>query len=312
MQVSIVAFNAAEYHAALSAKFPDINYHLADSKVDFAPEIYDSDVIIFFGTQGSDVLYRQCLNLKWIQALGTGVDGITDQQELSRDVIVTNMRGIHGPQCAEMALLLMMTLGRRIVGAVHSQMERSWARQPGSILDGKTVGIFGIGVIGEALAKRCRPFGLNVIGITDHPRDLTDFDRQVPRSDLRDVASELDYLVVLAPATEETRHIINADILAEMKPTAFLINIARGELIDDDALVAALESGAIAGAALDVFHKEPLPDDDPLWSANNLLITPHYAGMVKEYASQALPVIEHNMAAFLAGDASKMLNLVER
>lgn len=312
MQVHIVAHNAEEYRDALAAKFPNLDYHLARSRDDFAPGIYDAEVIIFFGTQGSSELYQRCKNLKWIQALGTGVDGITNIPALADDVIVTNMRGIHGPQCAEMALMLMMTLGRHVPAAVRNQMEHRWARRPGGLLEGKSVGVLGIGVIGEALAVRCQPFGLKVVGITDHPRELPGFDRQVPRNQLINVVPELDYLVVLVPYDNTTEHMINADVLAAMKPSAYLVNIARGEIIDDAALIAALDSDSIAGAALDVFHKEPLPPEDPLWDTKNLLITPHYAGMVEEYGSQALPVIEQNMAAFLAGDLDGMINRVTR
>lgn len=311
VEVHIVAHNAEEYRDALAARFPELNYHLAHNRNDFADGIEDADVVIAFGTQMSDALFKKNTNLKWIQVLGTGVDGITDQPSLRDDVFVTSMRGIHGPQMAEMAILYMLAFNRHLPWSVLNQTKRKYARKPGTLLEGRTVGILGVGVIGEALAARCKPFGMRIVGVTNRPRALADFDALVARDDLAGAVKEFDYLVVLIPYNAETEMLINTEILAAMKPSAYLINIARGEVIDDDALVAALENDEIAGAALDVFWQEPLPEDHPYWTTKNLILTPHHGGMVEEYGDQAIPLIVHNMESFLAGAPEKMKNLID-
>jgi phosphoglycerate dehydrogenase-like enzyme len=153
---------------------------------------------------------------------------------------------------------------------------------------------------------------MTVLGFTSARRDLPGFDRMHDRGELIAQASALDFLVLLTPYSEATRNLIDARVFSALKPTSYLINLARGGIVDEDALLAALERGQIAGAALDVFQEEPLPAGHPLWSARNVIITPHLGGFCDVYAERALPTIEHNMACFLRGDFEKMINVVRR
>jgi len=271
-----------------------------------------ADVLLTFGPMLKDEVLMDAPRLKWVQALGTGVDGITDQPSLKPDVVVTNIRGIHGEPVSEAAIMAMLALSRRLPDSIHYQDKHSWTRWPPKLIDGKTVGIFGIGLIAEALAPRCKALGMRVIGFSSAPREVAGFDRMCLRSELLDVAGELDYLVLLVPYAEDTRRLIGASVFAAMKPSAYFINLARGGIVDEDALMAALESGQIAGAALDVFQEEPLPADHPLWSTRNVIITPHLGGFCDVYAERALPTIEHNMACFLRGDVDGMVNVVRK
>jgi phosphoglycerate dehydrogenase-like enzyme len=259
-----------------------------------------------------DEVFRDTPRLQWVQALGTGVDGVTDQPSLRRDVIVTNIKGIHGAPVSEAALLMMLALSRRLHDSVRYQDKRSWTRWPPRLLDRKTVGIYGVGLIAEALAPKCKALGMTVVGFTSTIRTVSGFDRMHLRSELERVAGELDYLVLLAPYSQETHHIIGAAVFAAMKPTAYFINLARGGIVDEPALTAALERGAIAGAALDVFQEEPLPPESPLWTTKNVIITPHLGGFCDVYIDHALPAVEHNMACFLRGDFDGMVNKVAR
>lgn len=312
MEVHIIAHNAEEYRDALQSEFPELNYHVAHNRHEIPDHVDQADIMMTFGTQTSDALFTKTKKLKWVQALGTGVDGITDQPSLRSEIIVTSMRGIHGPQMAEMAILMMLSHSRHLPWSIRNQDKANYARRPGMLLEGKTVGILGIGVIAEALAARLRTFGTRNIGLTTRPRDLPNFDEMVAREDLLNVVGDFDFLVLLIPYTEETEKIINQDVLAAMKSDAYLVNLARGEIIDDKALITALESGEIGGAALDVFWEEPLPDDHPYWTTKNVLITPHHGGMVEEYGGQAIPLIVHNMRCFLNDKAGEMKNLIER
>jgi D-2-hydroxyacid dehydrogenase (NADP+) len=250
--------------------------------------------------------------LKWVQALGTGVDNLIDLPSLSRDVVITNIRGIHGAPVSEAALMMMLGLARDFATSVRNQDKQVWTRWPAQLLDGKTVGIYGVGQIAESLAPRCKAMGMTVVGFTSAQRELPGFDRMHPRAKLIQEAAGLDFLVLLAPYSEENRNLIDARVFAAMKPSGYLINLARGGIVDEDALLSALARGEIAGAALDVFQEEPLPGSHPLWSARNVIITAHLGGFSDVYAERALVTVEHNMACFLRGDFDNMINVVRR
>ena len=300
------------YRDGIAGAFPELQVDMVDhhSKVD--PYIGEADVLLTFGAQMSDHVFAKAANLKWVQALGTGVDGIVDSPSLRPGVIVTNLRGLHGPAVSESALASMLALSRNLPRAVRSQSAGRWDRFPIKLMKGKVVGILGLGVIASELGPRCQALGMNVIGVTSTPRTVAGFDRVVGRSELADVAGELDFLVLLAPYTPETHGIVGAALLARMKRSAFLVNVARGGLVDETALVEALQAGTIAGAALDVFAEEPLPPGHPLWSMPNVLITPHMAGFHVGYPDDAIPIVVQNIRRFLAGDVDGMINVVRR
>jgi D-2-hydroxyacid dehydrogenase (NADP+) len=304
-----------QYLDGVRQRFPDVSVDLIDhiSKID--PHLETMNVMIGFGPHlrdRADHVFAQAKSLKWVQALGTGVDNITDRPTLRGDVIVTNIRGIHGGPMTEAALMAMLALSRDLPRLVRNQDRHAWDRWPARLIDGKTVGIFGIGAISEVLAPRCKAMGMEVVGFSSAPRKLDGFDRVYSRDEIVARAGELDFLVLLTPYTKETHHLIGANVFAAMKPTAFLVNLARGGVADEDALLAALRDKTIAGAALDVFVKEPLPEDHPFWTLDNVLISPHTGGFNVEYAGQALAIIEENMRHFLAGETDKMIFRVER
>jgi D-2-hydroxyacid dehydrogenase (NADP+) len=300
-----------QYVDGLQEEFPNININIVDhhSKVD--PYIGSADVLLTFGTMMADHVAAAAPNLKWIQALGTGTDGIRDLQSLRPEVIVTNVRGIQGAAMSEAALTAMLALSRDLARSVRCQELQSWERWPATLLYGKTVGILGVGAIAEDLAPRCKAMGMTVVGISSVPREIPGFDRIRRRSELTQAIGEFDYLVVLIPLSAETRNMINAEALAAMKPTSYLINLARGGVIDERALIRALGKGKIAGAALDVFCEEPLSKGHPLWSVKNLIITSHLGGFYDRYVDDVLPFIVENMHRFLAGDAKNMSGLVK-
>ena len=302
----------SQYHEGIKSRFPGIEINLVDhhSKVD--PFIAEADVLVTFGPMMAEHVLEKARKLRWIQALGSGVDGITDRPSLRPDVLVTNLHGIHGAPVSEAALAAMLSLGRGLARNLRNQLQHKWERFPASLLKGKTVVIYGVGSIAAELAPKCKAFGMRVLGISSTTRTLPGFDRILPRSELVAAASEADYLVLLTPYSEATRGSVGGNVFAAMKPTAHLVNLARGGVVDEEALMAALTTRRIAGAALDVFSEEPLPESHPLWAMDNVLITPHQGGFYDEYVNEALPVIEHNLRKFLAGDTNGMINLVRR
>ena len=304
-----------QYSSGIRERFPELQIDVVDHVAKVDPYIASTDVLITFGPQlgeQADAVFAAARNLKWVQALGTGVDNIADRPTLGPDVLLTSVRGIHGAPVSEAALMAMLALARDFPRIVKSQEQHTWDRWPARLLSGKTVGIFGVGVIAEALAPRCQALGMKVVGISSATREVAGFDQMRHSDELRDAVRDLDHLVLLTPYTARSHHVINADILAAMKPSAYLINLARGGVVDEQALIQALNEGRIAGAALDVFSQEPLPQESPFWAMKNVIVTPHFGGFYYQYAHDALPVILENMRCFLTGDSGKMINLVTR
>lgn len=303
----------ARYKAMLLERFPgQLTINVVGHHNDVGPYIADTDILLCFSPPMADHVVRDAPKLKWIQALGTGIDNIVDLPSLGPEVLVTNIRGIHGAPVSEATIAFMLSLARDMPGTVRAQDRSTWERWPAQLLAGKTVGILGVGLIAEYLAPICKAFNMTVVGITGSPRDTKGFDRMVHRDDLIKVAPELDFLVALIPMSAETRNIVGEKVFKAMKPTAYLVNVARGGVVDEAALIKALEAGEIAGAGLDVFAEEPLPSDSPLWKTRNVTIFPHLGGYSKGYEDRAMPTIEANMRKFFAGDAKSMINIVRK
>ena len=257
-----------QYRLRFLRAFPELEIDVVASRDKLGNALAEADALLTFGQMMKNLKLelKDAAKLKWVQALGTGLDGITDQPALKASVTVTSLHGVHGAPVSEAALAGMLALSRDLPGFVRAQDEHQWKRWPAKLLHQKTVGILGIGVIAEALAPKCKAMGMTVAGITSSPRPVAGFDRVHPVGDLLRVLPELDYLVLLTPYSPATHHMIDAKVFAAMKPTSYLVNLARGGVVDEDALVKALHGKQIAGAALDVFNQEPLPPDHPLWS----------------------------------------------
>lgn len=301
-----------QYYNHLRKTFPELNVNMVDHHSKVGPHITSADILLTFGPMMADHVVQEAINLKWIQALGSGVDGIVDLPSLRDNVMVTNLHGIQGPPVSEAAMMAMLALSRGLPRVFRSQDQHKWDRFPARLLKDKTVGIFGIGVIAAELAPKCKAFGMTVVGISSAKRAVPGFDRMHSRDELEQAVRELDYLVMLTPYSAATHGIIGEKVLAAMKASSYLINLARGGVVDEPALIKALQEGRIAGAALDVFTQEPLPGDHPFWSMDRVLITPHLGGFCDVYVDQALPVVEENIRRFLAGERGKMVNVVRK
>jgi D-2-hydroxyacid dehydrogenase (NADP+) len=303
-----------KFHRSLARTFPDVSFHLVDNvaKVD---GFLDAEILMTHGpylSTKADHVLGNMPNLRWIQGTGTGMDNIIDRPSLPANVLITNMRGAHGPQMSEAAIASMLALCRKIPRTIRNQNRHAWERWLPGIIHGKSVGILGVGVIAEALAPRCKALGMTVIGFSSSQRNVDGFDRMHTIGQLKDAAGELDFLVLLTPYSKETHHIINKEILMGMKQGSYLVNLARGGVVDETALIEVLEDGPVTGAALDVFATEPLPPDHRFWSMENVIITCHMGGLTDDYDLQALPIIEKNLRHFLDGEQDKMINVVRR
>jgi len=309
MHLLILNQSADAYKKALAPKFPELSIHAVAKEEEIGNFIEKMDILLTIRI--SDHLIKKASRLKWIQALTTGVDYIIHLPSLSKEVLITSARGIHGPQMSEMAFLLMLALNRNFPQIIRNQDQRVWERWPGKLLYQKKVGILGVGVIGEEIARKCKAFGMTVFGIDIVKRKVDAVDYFYGPEELLQVIQEVDYFIIVAPNTPQTQKLVGVKVFSSMKPTAFLISIGRGEIVDEEALIHALKTGQIAGAALDTFWTEPLPKDHPLWEIKNVIITPHVGGLSDIYVEQVLPIFEENLRRFLQGERRNLINLVE-
>jgi phosphoglycerate dehydrogenase-like enzyme len=296
----------------LRAAFPQLTVLTATDLPGAEDILADADVIVAVDHNFNDARLSKAAKLKWIQTMTTGTDAIGRAKALRKEVVLTNMRGIHGAQMAEMAFLYMLNLARRFPQMLDNQRSRQWKRWDQVRLAGKTALIVGTGMVAAALAPRCKAFGMKVLGVSRTPRELDCFDRVAGYAQMKELAAEADFLILVAPYSKVTHHLVDAELLAAMKPSAFVLNLARGAMCDEAALIEALKSKRIAGAGLDVFNTEPLPADSPFWSMDNVIITPHIAGSSDDNLALQWPIIETNMRCFLEGRSGEMINLVQR
>jgi D-2-hydroxyacid dehydrogenase (NADP+) len=298
-----------EYQKALEPEFSELSIRACKTEHEVGDFIEKARILLTFNI--SDELIRKAVNLEWIQALGTGVDSILSLPSLPKSVLVTSTRGIHGPQMSELAILLMLALTRRFQDMVRNQDKAVWDRWPGELLWQKKVGILGLGAVGEEIARKCKAFGMTVYGVNRSKKQVGAVDRFFGLDGLLTVARDVDYFIVVVPLAPETRGMVGAEAISAMKPSTFLLNLARGPVVDEKALIQALESGTIAGAGLDVFNEEPLPQSHAFWKMKNVIVTPHVGGTSTFYAGQVLPVFQENLRRYLRGERHTLINVVD-
>ena len=269
-------------------------------------------------------------NLRWVQGFWAGVDTFIDHPLFAGDVELYTASGVHAINTAEFAMALILTFARKIPTIIDYQRRIEWPEGRFDIfvpteLYGSTLGIIGYGSIGRHVARLGKGFGMEVLAIKRNAMDPVDHgytapdmgdpegdiaDRIYPPQALHSFLGECDFVVLLVPLTAETERLINEDALGAMKESAILINLARGQVLDSEALVKALEDGKIAGAALDVFDEEPLSEYSPLWELPNLILSPHVAGFTAHSKQRALDILAENLRRYLDGEA--LVNHVDK
>lgn len=302
---------AETYAQALREKFAGVTVYPAAKRDTITVDLAAVDVLIAFGIVVDDGLIGAMKRLRWIQSLATGVDHFLRCPSLRQDTVLTSARGIHGPAIRETVLFMMLALSHDAPRLLRDQAGHRWDRsRPRPLLARKTAVVMGTGVIGSAVGAALQAFGMRVIGVSRTPRTEPGFDRIVALDTLGEAVRAADYVINIMPGGPANTDLISSDVLAAMKPSAFLVNVGRGESVDEAALIAALREKRIAGAALDVFAREPLPADSPLWDLPNVIVAPHVGGLFDEYEDYVLPLIVDNMRHFLAGATDRMRNVI--
>lgn len=257
--------------------------------------------------------FAQMPNLAWAQQTGAGADWLAAAPEVvNSDMILTNASGVHAIPIAEHILALMFAFGRVLHLNIRSQARGKWERG-GQVLelDGATLGVVGVGQIGSKTAEKAKALNMNVLGLRRN-KDRSDpsVDKMYGPEDLNEMLAECDWVAVTAAMTPETKEMFTSSQFEAMKESAVIINIARGSVIRESDLAQALENGDIAGAGLDVFEKEPLPEDSPLWQMENVIITPHYAGATPHYVDRLMAIFVENLRLYQAGQP--LINVVDK
>ncbi|MBU9714235.1 D-2-hydroxyacid dehydrogenase [Evansella tamaricis] len=277
-------------------------------------EEHSSDAEIIAGWK--DGIDRFCLKdetkLQWIQAWSAGVNSLPLEQLALKNIYTTSANGVHSFPISETIFALMLGLTRKIHTYVQNQQNKKWHHANMKLeIHEKTIGILGVGAIGKETAKIAKAFGMHVIGVRHSPKEMEYVDEMYTTAQLSEILPRCDYVVITLPLTKETYQLFGAEQLLQMKKTAFLINIGRGDIIVEDELIYALEQGQLAGAGLDVFETEPLSEESPLWEMDNVIITPHTAGSTEHYDKRVIEdIFIPNLKAYVKGETPSV-NLVD-
>jgi phosphoglycerate dehydrogenase-like enzyme len=309
MKLLLHGRNVASWTTRLSAVSPAVAIETAATEDEARSKIADADA--YFGSITPGIL-EAAGRLRWIQTPMAGLESYFFPALIEHPAVVTNMRGIFSDTIPDHVMGFILCFARDMHSMIRRQIEGRWARDAKVIhLPGATLGIVGLGGIGYGVAQRAAPHGMRIIAVDPRREERPPEVSELWRADrLDDLLAESDFVAVCAPETPETRGLFDDDRLARMKSTAIFINIGRGRVVKLDSLTRALREGRIAGAALDVYEQEPLPSDHPLWAMENVILTPHMAGLSAHEEDRRLEVMTENLRRFVAGEP--LQNVVDK
>jgi phosphoglycerate dehydrogenase-like enzyme len=299
----------------LGRRFPAVRFVSPPDRAAAERLLPEADVV--YGVLVREENFGLARRLRWIHVSAAGVGSLLFPALVESRVELTNARGLHAVSMAEHALGLMLGFARKLHLARDLQREHRWDQvglwagpPPIGQLSGGTLGVVGLGAVGSAVAERATALGMHVIAVRPHPAGPAPAHEQWGLERLDEMLGRADWVVLAAPHTRATRGLIGAAQFGRMKPGAVLVNLGRGALVDEPALIAALRDGRIAGAALDVTREEPLPAQSPLWDLPGVVLTPHVSGLGPRYWERAVDQFAENLERFLAG--RPLLNVVDK
>ena len=290
---------------------PAVEIIVAQNQNDALNKVVDVDAAYTFVTPE---FIRLGKTLRWVQVASAGVESYLFPELVESDIILTNAKGVYGVHIAEHVIAFILSFGRAINILVHRQIDEIWesrANLPVIEIGGQTLGIIGLGGIGLEVAKNAHALGMRILAVDPTQTHQPDYIEHLWRLDkLHNMLRESDFAAICCPLTPQTRHMMSAEEFKCMKPTAYLINIARGGIVDQEALIKALETKEIAGAGLDVTEPEPLPKGNPLWQMENVIITPHMSGQSPISGRRLMKLLAENLKRFANGEP--LLNVVDK
>ncbi|MGE8942021.1 D-2-hydroxyacid dehydrogenase [Leptospira interrogans] len=299
---------AYQLGAQFAKRNTGINHFQVWNREDLDRRIGEADVLVISGLWHNDLI-GSGKNLRFIQSVGAGTDQFPRDQLSTQGIRLASASGVNVNAVSEHAMALILALARRLPEARDNQAQRVWRGMIGDLtkredeLGGKTLLIVGLGKIGNRLARLARAFDMRVLGVRRNPAaGKGEADSVHDMSELKSLLPQADIIALTCSLTSETENLIDADSLGRMKPSAFLVNAARGKVVNEAALVAAMHSGVIAGAGIDVTTEEPLPASSPLWEAPNTFITPHTAGETRKYEDNVIDILQENLDRLWRGE----------
>lgn len=287
-----------------------------EQQEEFLAMLKEAEILLDF-PQGLDgTLPEAAPKLRWVQGGMAGAGPVArDAGLLETDVVVTTASGVFSKQLAEFVVGGMIHHAKRFDRLRENRLKRAWIEEETGTLEGKSVCVIGTGSIGKAIAHLARPFGMKVVGVkrTVRPGDSVEgFDALYETKDLHEALKDADYVSITLPQKPDTERLVDGAAFAAMRPGVHLSNVGRGVVVDEDALVEALESGHISGAALDVFATEPLPEESPLWGFDNVIISPHSTDNVARLTEvKFVDLFLENLRRYRAGSAGELLNVLD-
>jgi len=299
----------ADLAAAIRERVDGIRLERSRDHGDAVDRIRTADVVIEHGY--GRALFEHAEQLEWIQSLSAGVDRYDLGYLEERGIALTSVAGVHADPIAEHVLGSLLSIERGLDRALRRAERSEWRRWTPRELSGKTMGIVGVGAVGDRIAELAGAHGLTVVGTKRDPTTGAEHADEIHGPEATHaVLGRADYAVLACPLTEETRGLLDERAFASMSRDAILVNVARGGVVDQDALVEALQRGQIRAAVLDVFETEPLDPDSPLWDLSNALVTPHLAGGSPRFVDRAAEIFATNYGRYLAGDLDRLENRV--
>jgi phosphoglycerate dehydrogenase-like enzyme len=304
------------FTSRLQTEFSNLSVVNLDSYDRLPQEVVDADILMTWSLRPEQVAPAR--KLRWIHSTAAAVHALLIPEVVDSEIVVTNSSDIHGTVVAEHALALMFALAKRLPSAMRHQQNKRWAQEvlwsenprPRE-LNGATLVVVGLGAIGREVARIASALGMHVIAVRENPQKGSATASEVKGfENLNDVLPLADFVVLAAPLTPETKGCFNAERFACLKPDSYFINVARGALVDEPALIDALRSNTIGGAALDVFSAEPLSPDSPLWTLENVLMTPHSAALTEKQWDRHYAFFSENLRRFKSGEA--LLGIVDK
>nr|WP_236587801.1 D-2-hydroxyacid dehydrogenase [Tumebacillus amylolyticus] len=297
--------------AAIREIAPHLDIRVFKNIDEASQDLADAEIMITYGEDLTPAHIAASPNLKWIMVISAGLELMPFPAIDERNILVTNARGIHKGPMAEYTLGMILMFSRRFVELYQNQQKSLWDRTIRiDELSGQTLGIIGAGAIGSEIAKRAKAFDMHVLGVAASKRDVEGVDEMFDQSGLDDVLKRSDYVVVIVPLTDKTHGMIGEREIGLMKESAVLINIARGQVVDENALLQALQEKKIRGAGLDVFVQEPLPESHPFWGLENAVVTPHLSSRSPKYMERAQEIFQQNLRVFTSG-AGELINVID-